>query len=286
MKSFKVSSGTMDFMRNQPKDVKSSQMIVDKVNEIHSGIDEKNLKLVNQHLINHFQLKPIVSTIEQPNNPLQKIRNRSKTKFQSLLHSQISQEVESVQNSYQYTELLSEKEKEINYYKNHIQQLTEELQKLTELFETVRNENQSLKNQVDQSQNYQLIISNQQKQILKLQQDNVELEMILKNTLLQQERQKFQSQSSKQSVIIKKNSQNGQKLKLFNLSLSEQINNSNMSTSFISCPDNYNQKQKSPRINERVKTNQTVPTLPDSKIYSNDQYNIHRLGKENIKMRY
>ncbi|CAD8194991.1 unnamed protein product [Paramecium pentaurelia] len=288
MKSFKVSSGIMDIIKNQSKDVKSSQMIVDKVNEIHSGIDENNLKLVNQHLMNHFQLKPIVSPIEQPNNPLQKIRNRSKTKFQSLLHSQISQEVESVQNSYQYTELLSEKDKEINYYKNHIQQLTEELQKLTELFETVRNENQSLKNQVDQSQNYQLIISNQQKQILKLQQDNVELEMILKNTLLQQERQKFQSQSSKQSIMIKKNSLNGQKLKLFNnnLSLSEQINNSNMSTSFISCPDNYNQKQKSHRVNERVKTNQTVPTLPDSKIYSNDQYYILKQGKENIKMRY
>ncbi|CAK62629.1 unnamed protein product (macronuclear) [Paramecium tetraurelia] len=287
MKSFKVSSGIMDIIKNQSKDVKSSQMIVDKVNEIHSGIDENNLKLVNQHLINHFQLKPIVSAIEQPNNPLQKIRNRSKPKFQSLLHSQISQEVESVQNSYQYTELLSEKDKEINYYKNHIQQLTEELQKLTELFETVRNENQSLKNQVDQTQNYQLIISNQQKQILKLQQDNVELEMILKNTLLQQERQKFQSQSSKQSIIIKKNSLNGQKLKLSNnLSLSEQMNNSNMSTSFISCPDNYNQKQKSHRANERVKTNQTVPTLPDSKIYSNDQYYVQRQGKENIKMRY
>ncbi|CAD8208910.1 unnamed protein product [Paramecium octaurelia] len=287
MKSFKVSSGIMDIIKNQSKDVKSSQMIVDKVNEIHSGIDENNLKLVNQHLINHFQLKPIVSAIEQPNNPLQKIRNRSKPKFQSLLHSQISQEVESVQNSYQYTELLSEKDKEINYYKNHIQQLTEELQKLTELFETVRNDNQSLKNQVDQTQNYQLIISNQQKQILKLQQDNVELEMILKNTLLQQERQKFQSQSSKQSIIIKKNSFNGQKLKLSNnLSLSEQMNNSNMSTSFISCPDNYNQKQKSHRANERVKTNQTVPTLPDSKIYSNDQYYVQRQGKENIKMRY
>ncbi|CAD8124184.1 unnamed protein product [Paramecium sonneborni] len=289
MKSFKVSSGTMDFIKNQSKDVKSSQMIIDKANEItqHSGIDEKNLKLVNQHLMNHFQLKPIVSTIEQPNNPLQKIRNRSKTKFQSLSHSQISQEVESIQNSYQYTDLLYEKDKEINNQKNHIQQLTEELQKLTELFETVRNENQCLKNQVDQSQNYQLIISNQQKQIQKLQQDNIELEMILKNTLLQQERQKFQFQSSKQSVIIKRNSVNAQKLKLFehnSLSLSEQINNSNINKSFISCPDNYNQKQKSHRTNEKVKTNQTVPTLPDSKIYSNDQYN--RLGKENIKLRY
>ncbi|CAD8098225.1 unnamed protein product [Paramecium primaurelia] len=283
MKSFKVSSGIMDTMKNQQKDVKSSQMIVDKVNEIHSGINENNLKQVNQHLINHFQFKPIVNN-EQPNNALQKIRNRSKSKFQSLMHSQISQQVESVQNSYQQIELLEEKDKEIKYYKNHIQQLTEELQKLTELFETVRNENQSLKNQIDQSQNNELIISNQQKQIIKLQQDNVELEMILKNTLLQQERQKFQQQSSKQSIMIKKNSQNGQKLKLFNtLSLSEEMNNSNINASFISCSNN--QKQKSHRNNEREKTNQTVPTLPDSKIQSNDQYYILKQGKENIKFK-
>lgn len=38
-----------------------------------------------------------------------------------------------------------EKESQLNYYKNHVKQLTEELQKLTSLFETVKNENFNLK---------------------------------------------------------------------------------------------------------------------------------------------
>lgn len=34
MRSFKVTGGLLDMKKNYPKDVKSSQMIVDKVNEI------------------------------------------------------------------------------------------------------------------------------------------------------------------------------------------------------------------------------------------------------------
>ncbi|CAK64482.1 unnamed protein product (macronuclear) [Paramecium tetraurelia] len=283
MKQFKVSCGFKDAMQNQSKDAKSCSMKFGKVQGIHSGIDENNLQQVNQHLINHFSINPIVNAIEQPNNPLQKIRNRSKNKVQSqVVHSY--QQVESFQNSYQSIELLDEKNKEVNYYKNHIQQLTEKLQKLTEYFETVKNENQSLKNQVDLSQNYQLIISNQQQQILKLQQDNVELEMILKNALLQQERQKFQQQSTKQTMITKKNQLDGQKLKLFNYQsfLSEQMNNSNRNARLISCPDEQRQKSH----NEPKTNNQSILTLPDYHNYSTDQQQMLIQGKENRKTKY
>ncbi|CAD8191635.1 unnamed protein product [Paramecium octaurelia] len=284
MKQFKVSCGITDAMKNQSKDVQTCSLKAENLKEIYRGIDQNNLQQVNQHLINHFSFNPIVGTIEQPNNPLQKIRNRSKTKVQSQMHSY--QQVESVQNSYQSIELLDEKDKEVNYYKSHIQQLTEELQKLTEYFETVRNENQQLKNQVNQSQNYQLIISNQQQQIMKLQQDNVELEMILKNALLQQERQKYQQQTSNKTTITKKNQLNGQKLKLFNCQsfLSEQKNNSNINARLISCPDE--ERQKSHRSNEPKTSNQSSLTLPDYNNYSNDQKQILKQEKENRKTKY